>query len=44
MVKFAAVEGLPHWVSPSYSAIAWEFMKSYSRSEDGTLLKDGNPV
>ena len=44
MVKFAAVEGLPHWVSPSYSAIAWEFMKRYSRSEDGTLLKDGNPV
>lgn len=30
VMKIVGVEGLPHWVSYSYSKLAWAFMKQYS--------------
>lgn len=30
VMKLLAVEGLPHWVSYSYSKLAWDFMSQYS--------------
>ena len=30
VMKIVGVEGLPHWVSYSYSKLAWDFMKQYS--------------
>lgn len=44
MVRVAAVKGLPHWVSYSFSQLTWEFVKQYSRGENGQLLVNGQPA
>jgi len=37
MVRIVGVDGLPHWVSYSYSELAWDFMKQFSRDTNGNL-------
>jgi len=43
MVEAVAVTGLPHWTSYSYPQLAWEYMKQFSRGENGMLLVNGIP-
>ncbi len=37
MGRVVAVDGMPHWTSPSYSINAWNFLKQFSRV-DGELV------
>ena len=43
MVEAVAVTGMPHWTSYSYPTLAWDYMKQFSRGENGVLLVDGVP-
>lgn len=38
VVRFVAVEGMPHWPSPSQGKIAWDFMSRFARDENGEII------
>jgi poly(3-hydroxybutyrate) depolymerase len=38
MVEVVCVENLPHWMSPGFAELAWDFMSRFSRGADGQLI------
>jgi hypothetical protein len=38
MVEVVEVTNLPHWPSPGFAQLAWDFMSRFSRGADGKLI------